>query len=128
MRRLTLSKTQTCKMTFNVLGYRGLTQCLILKLDKPGLKPLAIPGLAPGEFIIKPVTNKFTFKQDPKHFGVGVRRFMFPVEHAAAMSEFKVLLSPNPHTRARTCTHHTKCTLTLQAQGATLDRVVLDLR
>ena len=77
-----------------------MPQCLILKLDKPGLKPLAIPGLAPGEFIIKPVTNKFTFKQDPKDFGVGVRRFMFPLEPAAAMSVFKAFLSPNPHARA----------------------------
>ena len=78
-----------------------MPQCLILKLDKPGLKPLAIPGLGPGEFMIKPVTNKFTFKQDPKDFGVGVRRLMFPVEHAAAMSEFKASLLSKTRTHAR---------------------------
>ena len=78
-----------------------MPQCLILKLDKPGLKPLAIPGLGPGEFMIKPVTNKFTFRQDPKDFGVGVRRLMFPVEHAAAMSEFKASLLSKTRTHAR---------------------------
>ncbi len=71
-----------------------MPQCLVLKLDKPGRIPLDIPGLAPGEFIIKPVTNNFVFKQDPKDYGVGVRRFMFPVEPAAAMSEFKAFLIP----------------------------------
>jgi hypothetical protein len=82
----------------------NMPQYLILKLDKPGLKPLAINGLEPGEFIIKPVTNNFVFKQEPKDFGVGVRRLMFPLEPAAAMSEFKASPLSKP-TSTRSCNH-----------------------
>jgi hypothetical protein len=106
-----------------------MPQCLVLKLDKPGRIPLEIPGLGPGEFIIKPVTNQFVFKQDPKDFGVGVRRFMLPVEPAAAMSEFKAFLIPS-FLSTFVYLHIVRkaiCVLT-QAQGATLERVVLDLR
>ena len=104
-----------------------MPQYLILKLDKPGLKPLAIKGLEPGEFIIKPVTNNFVFKTEPKDFGFGVRRLMFPIEPAAAMSEFKASpLSKTQKAHALANTHER--TQRSQAQGATLDRVVLDLR
>jgi hypothetical protein len=93
----------------------NMPQYLILKLDKPGLKPLAIKGLEPGEFIIKPVTNNFVFKTEPKDFGFGVRRLMFPIEPASKTQKAHALA--NTHERKRS-----------QAQGATLDRVVLDLR
>ena len=87
--RIVYNKDESSKHTSDPAVPRELNsmpQYLILKLDKPGLKPLAIKGLEPGEFIIKPVTNNFVFKTEPKDFGFGVRRLMFSISRPVWLS------------------------------------------